>query len=113
MHDEPPSPFVSFRSRTAREDAAFVSKVISFAAQGKLWTLVVEEASTTRYSRRANERYLRANLMLGSNPPPLDVMGLLMPAKVPARVTCYRATGEGYDVVLVASLETGKELAVA
>ena len=33
MPDEPPSPFVSFRSRTAREDAAFVSKVISFAVK--------------------------------------------------------------------------------
>jgi hypothetical protein len=95
----------SFGSRTEREDADFVGRVISFSALGKIWTLAVEEARTTRYNRRPNERYLRASLLLGANPPANDLSGELLPDHTAARVTCTNRGRDGaWEVVLAVSL---------
>jgi len=104
MNFEPGSP-IQFGSRRDREDATYTDKVISFSAQGRLWTLVVEEARTTRYHRKCDERYLRANLMIGSGLPAEGTHGLILPDRLPAKVTFSRSTGDLSEVVLVASLE--------
>lgn len=101
-------PSFTFGSRAAREDAAFIGRTISLAAGGKIWTLSIEQAQTTRYLRKSNERYLVASLLIGTGIPPVDSVGELLPDHTAARVTSARRGKDGaVELVLAVSLEAG------
>lgn len=101
-------PSFTFGSRAAREDAAFIGRTVSLAAGGKIWTLSIEEAQTTRYLRRPNERYLVTNLLIGTGTPAKDTAGELLPDHTSARITSiHRGKDGAVELVLAVALEAG------
>lgn len=101
-------PSFTFGSRAAREDAAFIGRTASLAAGGKIWTLSIEQAQTTRYLRKPNERYLIASVMIGKDAPAVETHGELLPDHTSARVTSVRRGKDGsVELILAVSPEAG------
>lgn len=97
-----------FGNRADREDAAQIGRTVSFAATGKIWTLSIEQAQTTRYLRRPNERYLVVSVLIGFGTPSKDIAGELLPDHTAARITSiHRGKDGAVELVLAVSLETG------
>jgi hypothetical protein len=99
---------ISFGSQIAREDAAFIGRTVAFASSGRIWTLSIEQALTTRYLRRPNERYLVASLLVGTGAPAKETSGELLPDHTAARVTSIHRRKDGaVELVLAVAMEAG------